>query len=89
MKAARFVVGGKVQGVFFRASTREQAMALKLTGHARNLVDGSVEVVVYGDGAAIDRLETWLRDGPDGAEVDQLYREEIGAHDTPAEFLVK
>jgi acylphosphatase len=89
MKAARFVVGGKVQGVFFRASAREQAMALKLTGHARNLVDGSVEVVVYGDEAAIDRLETWLRDGPDAAEVDQLYREEIGAHDAPSEFLVR
>lgn len=89
MKAARFVVGGKVQGVFFRASAREQAMALELTGHARNLVDGSVEVVVYGDASAIDRLETWLRDGPDAAEVDQLYREEIGAHDAPAEFQVK
>lgn len=89
MKAARFVVGGKVQGVFFRASAREQAMALELTGHARNLVDGSVEVVVYGEEASIDRLETWLRDGPDAAEVDQLYREEIGAHDAPAEFLVK
>lgn len=89
MKAVRFVVRGIVQGVFFRASAREQAIALNLTGHTRNLVDGSVEVVVYGDPAAIDRLETWLHDGPDAAEVTELYREDLGVHEVPAEFLVK
>lgn len=89
MKAARFVVRGTVQGVFFRASAREQAVALKLTGYARNMVDGSVEVVVYGEPSAIDRMETWLHDGPDAAEVNELYREDIGVHDVPAEFLVK
>ncbi|HEY4294491.1 acylphosphatase [Luteibacter sp.] len=88
MKAARFIVRGKVQGVFFRAATREQAIALNLTGHARNLPDGSVEVVVRGDAAAIDRLETWLHDGPPSAEVNELYREDIGAHDAPADFRV-
>ena len=86
MQAARFVARGKVQGVFFRAATREQAIALKLTGHARNLDDGSVEVVVYGDAHAIDRMETWLHDGPQMAEVDELYREDIGVHDVPADF---
>jgi acylphosphatase len=89
MKAARFVVRGKVQGVFFRASAREQAKALELTGHARNLLDGSVEVVVYGEAAAIDRLEVWLHDGPDSAEVNELYREDLGTHDAPAEFVTK
>jgi acylphosphatase len=89
MNAARFVVRGKVQGVFFRASAREQAVALKLTGFARNLIDGSVEVVVYGDAAAIDRIEVWLHDGPDAAEVNELYREDIGAHDAPIEFHVR
>ncbi|MET0934714.1 MAG: acylphosphatase [Luteibacter sp.] len=89
MKAARFVVRGKVQGVFFRASAREQAVSLKLTGHARNLLDGSVEVVAYGDASAIDRLEVWLHDGPPSAGVDELYREDIGAHDPPAEFVTK
>lgn len=86
MTAARFIVRGRVQGVFFRASAREQALALKLTGHARNLADGSVEVVVYGEPAAIDRLETWLHDGPAQAEVNELYREDIGAHDAPDDF---
>jgi len=89
MNAARFIVRGKVQGVFFRASAREQAVKLKLTGHARNMIDGSVEVVAYGDGAAIDQLEVWLHDGPATAEVQELFREEIGAHDVPAEFLTK
>ena len=89
MKAARFVVRGKVQGVFFRASAREQAVALKLTGFARSLLDCSVEVVVYGEPSAIDRLEVWLHDGPDAAEVNELYREDIGAHDAPAAFVVK
>ncbi len=89
MKAARFVVRGKVQGVFFRASAREKAKALQLTGHARNLLDGSVEVVVYGEAAAIDRLEVWLHDGQDTAEVNELYREDIGAHDAPVEFVTK
>jgi acylphosphatase len=89
MKAARFVVRGKVQGVFFRASAREHAMALKLTGHARNLLDGSVEVVVYGEAAAIDKLEVWLHDGPDSAEVNELYREDLGAHDAPSDFITR
>lgn len=78
-----------MQGVFFRASAREKAKALQLTGHARNLLDGSVEVVVYGEAAAIDRLEVWLHDGPDTAEVNELYREDIGAHDAPTEFVTK
>jgi acylphosphatase len=89
MKAARFVVRGKVQGVFFRASAREQAKALNLTGHARNLLDGSVEVVVYGEAAAIDRLEVWLHDGPDSAEVNELYREDLGSLDAPTEFVTR
>ncbi|MET0616251.1 MAG: acylphosphatase [Luteibacter sp.] len=88
MKAARFIVRGKVQGVFFRASARERAVALKLTGHARNLIDGSVEVVAYGEAAALDQLEVWLHDGPEHARVDEMYREEIGVHEVPAGFLV-
>lgn len=87
MNAARFVVRGRVQGVFFRASAREEAVRLKLTGHARNLVDGSVEVVAYGDSVALDQLEAWLRDGPPTARVEELYREEIGVHDAPAGFV--
>ena len=45
MAAARFIVHGKVQGVWFRASTRDVAVRLGLTGHARNLANGDVEVL--------------------------------------------
>lgn len=74
MAAARFVVVGKVQGVFFRATTREQALKLGLRGHAENLADGSVEVLAVGDAESIDRLEAWLRVGPPQARVDALTR---------------
>jgi acylphosphatase len=64
MASARFRVSGKVQGVFYRASTREQALALGLTGYARNLPDGAVEVLACGDARAIEALERWLWQGP-------------------------
>lgn len=75
MSAARFFVRGKVQGVWFRASTREQARALGLRGYARNLADGRVEVLAAGDDAAIDALADWLRQGPPNARVDAVERE--------------
>ncbi|MFE0501966.1 acylphosphatase [Lysobacter soli] len=74
MSAARFVVSGKVQGVFFRASARDRAQALGLRGFARNLPDGRVEVLAAGDDAAIDELAAWLREGPPMARVDDLER---------------
>ncbi len=77
MRAARFLVGGKVQGVFFRASTREQALRLGLRGHARNLRDGRVEVVAAGDDAAIETLAQWLQHGPPMAEVRSLERSDV------------
>ena len=74
MSAARFLVGGKVQGVWFRASTREQAQALGLRGHARNLVDGRVEVLAVGDAASINVLGQWLQHGPPLAQVERVER---------------
>jgi len=74
VSAARFVVSGKVQGVFFRASTRDRAQALGLRGFAKNLPDGRVEVLVAGDDAAIDELAAWLREGPPMARVEDLER---------------
>lgn len=74
MPAARFVVSGRVQGVFFRASTREQAVALGIDGHALNLPDGRVEVLAIGDAVALDELERWLWRGPSAARVDGVER---------------
>lgn len=76
MSAARFLVSGRVQGVSFRASAREQALRLGLRGHARNLADGRVEVLAVGGEDALAELEAWLRKGPPLAEVAGLERHE-------------
>jgi acylphosphatase len=65
----RFVVFGKVQGVYFRDSTRLEARNLDIRGIARNLPDGSVEVVAHGRAAAVEELRAWLLHGPPRARV--------------------
>ncbi|UXI67458.1 acylphosphatase [Tahibacter amnicola] len=77
--AARFLVSGRVQGVFFRASTRDEAARLGLRGYARNLADGRVEVLACGDAAAVDTLEQWLHRGPPAAKVESVRREPADA----------
>lgn len=77
MPAARFLVSGLVQGVFFRASTQARARELGLAGHARNLADGRVEVVAQGGADALDALGRWLLQGPPSARVDGVAREDI------------
>jgi acylphosphatase len=67
--ARRCLVAGRVQGVFFRASTRARAEALGVTGHARNLPDGRVEVLACGSDAAVQALCDWLWRGPPAADV--------------------
>ena len=79
MSAARFLVAGRVQGVFFRASTRQEALRLGLSGHAKNLPDGRVEVLAIGDAAAIAALERWLAQGPPTARVESLTRTDVDA----------
>lgn len=65
----RALVSGRVQGVFFRDSTRREALRLGLRGYAINLADGRVEVLACGERAALDELGAWLRQGPPRAEV--------------------
>jgi acylphosphatase len=65
----RCLVAGDVQGVFYRASTRHEAQQLGITGYARNLPDGRVEVVACGTAEAVTRLTDWLHEGPSGARV--------------------
>jgi acylphosphatase len=64
-----FLVFGKVQGVYFRHSTRLEARRLAIRGIARNLPDGSVEVLAQGDTAAVEELRLWLQHGPPDAQV--------------------
>jgi acylphosphatase len=68
----RFLVFGKVQGVFFRHSTRLEANRLELRGTARNLPDGSVEVIARGAALAVEELRQWLHRGPAEARVDEV-----------------
>lgn len=77
MACARFLVSGRVQGVFFRASTRDVALGLGLAGHAKNLADGRVEVLATGTEAALDKLERWLQHGPPVAKVAGVQREAL------------
>lgn len=88
MSAARFLVEGRVQGVAFRAYTRNEANKLGLTGHARNLPDGRVEVVAHGEPAAIAALANWLAHGPPHARVDAVHRDAIEAATAPADFTI-
>jgi acylphosphatase len=77
MICAKFIVSGRVQGVFFRASTRAEAERLGISGHARNLADGSVEVIAHGDAKALSALEAWLQHGPPSAHVLCVVRNEV------------
>jgi acylphosphatase len=66
-----------VQGVFFRAWTKEQASALGVSGWVRNCHDGSVEAHIQGAGDAVERMIERLRSGPPHAQVGQLEIEEV------------
>jgi acylphosphatase len=64
------LVSGRVQGVFFRAHTRQKALTLGLSGRARNLPDGRVEVLVTGPPERVAALCEWLWEGPPMARVE-------------------
>lgn len=72
MACMRCYVSGRVQGVFFRASTRERARALGLAGEVSNLADGRVAVTASGSPAAMDSLQRWLWQGPPQAVVSDV-----------------
>ena len=67
-----FLISGRVQGVFFRDSTKKEALKLGLQGSAVNLSDGSVKVCLKGEHEDIDLLEKWLHTGPELAQVESV-----------------
>ena len=67
----RYRVKGRVQGVFFRETTKRQAIALGLTGHAVNCADGSVQVLACGSQEQVQQLADWLWQGPAMARVNR------------------
>ena len=75
-QAVRCVVKGRVQGVWYRATTAQRAQELSLRGWAKNLPDGRVEVVIAGEPQAVARLSGWLWEGSPGAVVSGVSVEE-------------
>ena len=67
--AKHLLIVGLVQGVGYRASFEAQAQALKLSGWVRNRADGSVEALVHGEEAALEKVVSWARRGPPSAQV--------------------
>lgn len=88
LKSKRFVVQGRVQGVGFRAATREAAKSLGLRGWVRNQADGSVLTLAAGEAEAMQRFETWLKYGPSAARVDVVSSSDVELTDLPMEFEI-
>jgi len=88
-RAIHCLVSGHVQGVFFRASTSERAHELGLSGWARNLPDGRVEVLAAGEDDALEAFREWLDHGPSAARVDRVEEAETDPGDAPAGFEIR
>lgn len=78
IRARRLTVHGRVQGVFFRASTREQAQRWGVHGWVANRADGAVVAWLEGPAGAVGAVERWIRDGgPPRAAVDEVEAEDV------------
>ena len=75
-KRLHIIVEGRVQGVYFRSFTRDQAVKLDLTGWVRNRPDGSVEALVEGDKASVEKMEQWFYQGSPHSRVDMVHTTE-------------
>ncbi|AXS81779.1 MULTISPECIES: acylphosphatase [Marinobacter] len=71
-KRWHLLISGRVQGVYYRASTEKRAAELGLTGYARNLPSGQVEVVAEGSEGQLHQLHEWCKGGPPDARVDAI-----------------
>lgn len=72
MHEAHVTVAGRVQGVFFRASTRDAARRWGVRGFVRNLPGGKVEAVLQGEREAVEKVIAFMREGPPGAQVTEV-----------------
>ncbi|MPZ72474.1 MAG: acylphosphatase [Nitriliruptorales bacterium] len=89
MRRVHLTASGLVQGVFFRASARDQARRLGLTGWVRNTSQGTVEAEVQGDGDAVGRFIEFCRAGPGHAEVEHLTVDEQPVAENETGFSVR
>ena len=88
-KRAHLIISGRVQGVYYRYSTQQEAMRLGLTGWVRNLPNGNVEAAVEGNEATVERMIEWCRQGPAGARVSEVEQTLTEASGEFEEFKIK
>lgn len=85
-RCVRAHVTGKVQGVGYRRAAQEQALQRNITGYARNLPGGQVEVLMFGQSDAVTALGEWLWQGPNGARVTHVTFEVMDDGHAPDHF---
>ena len=85
----RVMISGRVQGVFFRQTTRQRARELDVQGWVRNRLDGRVEALFYGPPQAVEAIVRWCREGPPGADVAAVEVVEESTSDLRAGFHIR
>ncbi len=86
MSCMRCIVSGRVQGVWFRETTRTRALELGLSGSAVNLPDGTVEIIACGQDAALQELQNWLWTGSPMSRVERVSCEPLPEQAPPHGF---
>ncbi len=84
----RLIIEGRVQGVWFRDSTRREATALGVYGWVKNQRDGTVEVVAEGPEDRVRELVSWCHDGPPGARVSRVHESHEEWQGRPKSFEI-
>ena len=87
-KRVHVIVEGRVQGVFFRAYTRDEAVKLGLSGWVRNRTDGSVEAFIEGEKTAVEKMEQWLHEGSPHSLVKTIHTTEEALTGSTAAFEI-
>ncbi len=88
IKRIHAIVHGRVQGVFFRETTCQQAKTLGLTGWVRNLADGTVETEFQGEEKTVTRMLDWLPQGSSLSEVTRVESQEKNPVSEEADFVI-
>ena len=80
--AKKAIVSGRVQGVFYRATTKDRALKINVKGYAKNLDDGTVEVLAIGEESSVDWLMEWLWTGSRASKVRNVVTSDVSNIDT-------
>ncbi len=89
MKALHLMIHGRVQGVWFRASTQETAHQLKIKGWVRNTPEGNVEAHIQGEESLVEKMLSWCSQGPPGARVESIDVSEASPNEEYKAFNIR